>query len=57
MHHQRVLNPSKAMTCSIEIQAILMSRGHQNSLLENGVSCFSLESEAGWETMTESEGK
>jgi hypothetical protein len=32
-----------------------MSSGHQNSLLENGVSRFSLESEVSWEIVTESE--
>ncbi len=45
-------------TDKVEIQAILMSSGHQNLLLENGVSRFSLESGVSgvsWEIVTESE--
>jgi len=42
----------------VEIQAVLMSSGHQNTLLENGVSRFSKEpgvSGVSWEIVTESE--
>jgi putative Mg2+ transporter-C (MgtC) family protein len=45
-------------TDKVEIQAILMSSGHQNALLENGVSRFSMEpgvSGVSWEIVTESE--
>ncbi len=45
-------------TDKVEIQATLMSSGHQNTLLEEGVSRFSMEpgvSGVSWEIVTESE--